>query len=458
MLANAATQGIGTAIGLQRSFNWKGVAAAGVGAAVGRAMGDALNQNLPPGMMGPTQPAFWSLGEAGAILRGSIAGFAGGVAAAGVKGGKVVVQQVAADAFGNALGQSLAEGASGVNNSSSYGYVNEIDRNSDNYNPSLQNTAQQSFRLGEIAEQNAQARSAALYGWSAGNDGLGFKPIDGISIPRMRYQGMVSDDLRTFSDSAAPKEIGPVRGEGDSPFNVSNVGWLLSPANPANPLNRLNSATGGTPGYSPIRPEGAGGPPPFDFVRERPSGAPGFAQANPSLGLGAPPQLVPEKSWFDKAIEGMPIGVKAAAALVQTITTKVGEAPPSDSNGAGVRAYPDGSVRTPDGKFASVAGMPAPGTVNASNYAEFLKNNGIDVVGTELEVTGPLGVRKYDIGTRNPDGTIFGIEIKSGGATKTWYQEITDMYVNQFGAAGRGRIEGQRVTGSMTIYLPPGGR
>lgn len=75
-----------------------------------------------------------------------------------------------------------------------------------------------------------------------------------------------------------------------------------------------------------------------------------------------------------------------------------------------------------------------------------------------MEVTGPLGVRKYDIGTRNPDGTIFGIEIKSGGATKSWYQEITDMYVNQFGAAGRGRIEGQRVTGSMTIYLPPGGR
>ena len=27
-----------------------------------------------------------------------------------------------------------------------------------------------------------------------------------------------------------------------------------------------------------------------------------------------------------------------------------------------------------------------------------------------------MGVRKYDIGTRNPDGSIFGIEIKSGGA------------------------------------------
>ncbi|HLP99429.1 MAG TPA: hypothetical protein VK149_13410, partial [Sideroxyarcus sp.] len=124
---------------------------------------------------------------------------------------------------------------------------------------------------------------------------------------------------------------------------------------------------------------------------------------------------------------------------------------------SGVRAYPDGSLRTPDGKFSSIAGQPAPGTVNAANYAEFLRSNGVNVVGTELEVVGPLGVRKYDIGTRNPDGSIFGIEIKSGEATLGSYQEFSDMYINQFGAIGRGRIAGQPVTGSMTIYLPPGG-
>ena len=122
-----------------------------------------------------------------------------------------------------------------------------------------------------------------------------------------------------------------------------------------------------------------------------------------------------------------------------------------------VRAYPDGSLRTLDGKFASVAGQPAPGTVNAANYAEFLRTNGVDVVGTELEVNGPLGVRKYDIGTRNPDGSIFGIEIKSGGATPGSYQDFSDRFVNEFGATGRGRIGGQPVTGSMTIYLPSGG-
>jgi len=80
-----------------------------------------------------------------------------------------------------------------------------------------------------------------------------------------------------------------------------------------------------------------------------------------------------------------------------------------------VSAYPDGSFRTPDGKFASVSGMPAPGTVNANNYADFLSSNGVDVAGTELEVDGPLGVRRYDFMTVNSDGSLFGVEIKSGG-------------------------------------------
>ena len=122
-----------------------------------------------------------------------------------------------------------------------------------------------------------------------------------------------------------------------------------------------------------------------------------------------------------------------------------------------IRPYPDGSLRTPDGKFASIAGQPAPGTVNAANYAEFLRSNGVDVVGIELEVQGPLGVRKYDMGTRNADGSIFGIEIKSGGATPDSYQDFSDRFINQFGATGRGRIAGQPVTGTMTIYLPSGG-
>lgn len=475
-VASALGQGVAVAVGLQKRFDWRAVAASGPAAGVAAAVAGALS----PGVEGtegyprvdddgnpmPGAPD----SDGGRYYRGPFGSqvpnhhtqlasavasrMAGSLTASIARGGRVRASEIAADVFGNALGQSIAASSNGAPTTPAQSGADDplghfIAKNNNWAHVDVQAVAQQQQR-------------DALYGWNTGNDGLGFKPIDGISIPRMRYQGMVSDDLRTFSDSADPDGISPLGGEADGPARVAFLGGLLSPANPAHPLNPLNPATGGTRGYTPIRPDGAGGPPPYDIVRERPSGAPGFAQANPSLGLGTPPQLMPDKPWFDKAIEGMPIGAKAAAALVQTITTKVGEAlsttSPSDSNGAGVRAYPDGSLRTPDGKFASVAGMPAPGTVNASNYAEFLKKNGVDVVGTELEVTGPLGVRKYDIGTRNPDGTIFGIEIKSGGATKSWYQEITDMYVNRFGAAGRGRIEGQRVTGSMTIYLPPGGR
>ncbi|MBR7831585.1 hypothetical protein KDK95_35185, partial [Actinospica sp. MGRD01-02] len=42
------------------------------------------------------------------LARGTVSGFAAGMATAVLKGGRVSVQQVATDAFGNALGQSLA--------------------------------------------------------------------------------------------------------------------------------------------------------------------------------------------------------------------------------------------------------------------------------------------------------------------------------------------------------------
>ncbi|MEW9306318.1 RHS repeat-associated core domain-containing protein [Labrys neptuniae] len=121
------------------------------------------------------------------------------------------------------------------------------------------------------------------------------------------------------------------------------------------------------------------------------------------------------------------------------------------------RSYPDGSIRTPDGKFASQLGVPAPGTTAAHRFAEFLRTNGVDVVGEELTVKGPLGSRRYDIVTRNPDGTLHGIEVKSGNASRNAYQNFTDMFVNRFGANGTGPIQGMRMTGTTTVYVPSGG-
>jgi len=97
--ANGLTQGVGVVTGLQSSFDWKGVAASAAGGALGSYVGDQLkNSNLF---------SDWNATAAN-IARGTLSGFAAGTAAAVARGGRISVQQVATDAFGNALGGSLA--------------------------------------------------------------------------------------------------------------------------------------------------------------------------------------------------------------------------------------------------------------------------------------------------------------------------------------------------------------
>ncbi|WP_231662999.1 filamentous hemagglutinin N-terminal domain-containing protein [Ralstonia solanacearum] len=122
--------------------------------------------------------------------------------------------------------------------------------------------------------------------------------------------------------------------------------------------------------------------------------------------------------------------------------------------GGNVRLYSDGSLRTADGKFASVSGAPAPGTTAASQFAGFLSSNGVNVVGQEVVVYGPLGPRRYDIVTQDANGLLHGIEIKSGSATPTLYQRFTDMFVNSFGASGAGRFSGRTINSATTVYVP----
>lgn len=96
---NALSQGIGVVTGLQSSFSWRSVAASAVGGGVGQAVGQVVG-----GAVGNTD---WSPFTKDLVTRG-LAGLAGGLAAAVMRGGKVSVQQVALDSFGNALGSSLA--------------------------------------------------------------------------------------------------------------------------------------------------------------------------------------------------------------------------------------------------------------------------------------------------------------------------------------------------------------
>ncbi|GKS77164.1 hypothetical protein AVME950_19730 [Acidovorax sp. SUPP950] len=110
-VGNVMSQGIGVVTGLQDRFDWKSVAASAVGAGVGQMVGEALGgYSLREGLAGPvTAPAFSGLGDfAGSLARGTLTGLAAGTAAAVMRGGRVSIQQVATDAFGNALGQSVA--------------------------------------------------------------------------------------------------------------------------------------------------------------------------------------------------------------------------------------------------------------------------------------------------------------------------------------------------------------
>ncbi|CAJ0817756.1 hypothetical protein [Ralstonia flaminis] len=95
-VASAMTQGIGLVTGSQSSFNWRGVAAAAAGGQVGAELGGALDGKLGSGF-------------AGSVAQGSITGFAGGMTTAALQGGRIAAVQVATDAFGNALGMSLAD-------------------------------------------------------------------------------------------------------------------------------------------------------------------------------------------------------------------------------------------------------------------------------------------------------------------------------------------------------------
>lgn len=122
--------------------------------------------------------------------------------------------------------------------------------------------------------------------------------------------------------------------------------------------------------------------------------------------------------------------------------------------GNNVQLYPDGSLRTPDGKFASVSGNPPLGTTAASQFADFPSSNGVNIVGKEVVVNGPPGPRRYDIVTQNANGTLHGIEVKSGGATPTSYQQFTDQFVNQFGTTGTGRFAGKSIGSATTVYVP----
>ena len=99
-VSSIVTQGIGVVTGLQDHFSWNAVAMAAVAAPLAVAAGKEVDPNF--GVKGYS-PGF------GASLASSAASGLGTLAVSSLVGGKIQPQSVLADAFGNALGNSLAQ-------------------------------------------------------------------------------------------------------------------------------------------------------------------------------------------------------------------------------------------------------------------------------------------------------------------------------------------------------------
>ncbi len=170
----------------------------------------------------------------------------------------------------------------------------------------------------------------------------------------------------------------------------------------------------------------------------------------PPLVSPGPPNNVPSNAILSSGDSGGDSGSSSGTSGQGATDNPTGP----QNLGNNVQLYPDGSLRTPDGKFASVSGSPPPGTTAASQFADLLSSNGINVVGEEVVVNGPLGPRRYDIVTQDASGALHGIEVKSGGATPNTYQQFADQFVNQFGATAAGRFAGKSVSSATTVYVP----
>ncbi|OFA06690.1 DUF4214 domain-containing protein [Duganella sp. HH101] len=99
-VSNAATQGVANITGLQHGFSWASVAASAAGAVVSSQVSSYLGNS----------ESFRQLTDGFTKYANTAASnFAGGLTTAVARGGKISVAQIATDAFGNALGSSLAE-------------------------------------------------------------------------------------------------------------------------------------------------------------------------------------------------------------------------------------------------------------------------------------------------------------------------------------------------------------
>jgi RHS repeat-associated protein len=156
--------------------------------------------------------------------------------------------------------------------------------------------------------------------------------------------------------------------------------------------------------------------------------------------------------------DGVPVGPRASSASGGGGGSNLQEAM-ANGPAAGLVRHPDGTVRDRLGHFASEwnAGQPASGTAMAREFAAFLAENGMDIVGNEIVVKTPWGTRVYDFVVR-VNGRLHGVEVKMNSAEPTREQRFIDSWVNNGGRpTGTGRIRGETVVSATTVHLESSG-
>lgn len=194
VMSSVISQGIGVATGLQSQFNWTNVAAAGIGAGVGSAVGAQVFPNAS------------DFSER--LTRGFVSGAVGGVAASVLSGGKANYMQIAVDAFGNALGNSVLDEMAGMSGPSSQPIrVNDSARSGQQMLGSFDSLMPASYRpQGEMSSIPAFHDSQREVNWGALQDPPAQADVDAVVdafYPReqRRFGGSVTVASSTGFDS-----------------------------------------------------------------------------------------------------------------------------------------------------------------------------------------------------------------------------------------------------------------
>ena len=185
----------------------------------------------------------------------AVKSFAAGTTTAVMRGGRVAVQQVAVDAFGNAAGTSLAEMSSGASNPSSaldyrngsdiasdsyspafnYAYRNEMDRASDAYNPA----SAYGYRNGLDVQSDA-FNPAALANYRNGMD-VASDNFNPASLPNYRNGMDVASD--NFNPASLPNYRNGLDALSDQAYTARRR--VPQPGAPVNALVDARSSNGG---------------------------------------------------------------------------------------------------------------------------------------------------------------------------------------------------------------------